>query len=116
MDIGSLDEKITFTNNDVSDESAGGENETIGTAATAWQTSVWARVERKSGFRNFSEGYDASVTRYDMWVRWNSTIAANIDVRYTRIIYDGKRFSLDSEPELIDEKKRFYHFSVTAVS
>jgi head-tail adaptor len=112
MDIGSLDEKIHFENNETTDESAGGEDET----SVRWLSNVWARVERKSGFRNVAEGFDASVTRCDMWVRWNSTIAANIDEKYTRIIYDGKRFSLDSEPELIDEKKRFYHFSVTAVS
>lgn len=112
MDISSLDEKVSFENPVFTDDLAGGQDDAT---YTPWLSDVWARVERKSGFKNFSEGFESTVTRYDVWVRYRAIIETNLNEKTTRIIYGNKRFSIDSS-ELLDEKKQYYHFNVTAVN
>src|SRR5215204_1902369 len=110
MDISQLDEKISFENPVFSNDAYGGQSESF----VEWLSDCWASVERRSGFKNFSEGFESTVTRYDVYVRYRSLIETNLKEKYTRIVYGNRRFSIDSS-ELIDEKKKYYHFTVTAV-
>lgn len=111
MDINLLDEKVSFENPAFADDGSGGQTETF----VQWLADCWARVQKKSGYINFNEGHESSVSRYDVYVRYRHLIEMNLKEKYTRIIYCNKRFSIDSS-ELIDEKKKYYHFTVTAIN
>lgn len=105
--IGMMDRRVKFESPTKAADGSGGQIETY----EQW-LETWAFVKPINGFRNFSEGYSAAATRYDIWVWWRQDLSSNI-MKESKIIYENRPCTIDSMLPEVNGKLKYFHFTVT---
>lgn len=70
-------------------------------------------VEKRDGFRNFSDGYDAIINTYVLHTYWRGDLEANL-TRDTRVIYDNRSFRIETW-ERVNEERSFMKFTISEI-
>lgn len=72
-------------------------------------------LERSSGSRTLEAGQEISSNRWTLVTRFQNALLTEIDVNRSnmKVEIDSKTFLINGTPELIDERRMYYRFSLT---
>lgn len=106
VEIGKMDKRVKFENPTKTPDGAGGQTESF----VEWLT-TWGFVKQVSGFRNFTDGYTTSATRFDVFVYWRQAMSNSL-LKETRLIIDNLICTIESRIVIYVGGKKLFHFTV----
>lgn len=86
-----------------------------GNEETGWITLAITRgyFRKKSGFRDYAEGYDKLVWEYEAYMWWRNDLEANI-TKDTHLVYDNKIYEIVTWGRY-EENRQFLEFRLVAM-